>query len=67
MSSPIPRLIRRHWQRRREINDEDQEEGEVVADNPRPEDWVPQVMVEVCQDILQGLASPGGCPYLAAP
>src|SRR5437764_4542589 len=43
------------WQRRREIDDEDHEEGEVVADNPRPEDWLPQVMVEVCQDVLQGL------------
>ena len=43
------------WQSRRELDDEDHEEGEVVADNPRPEDWVPLVMVEVCQDILQGL------------
>ncbi len=40
--------------RRREI-DEQAEEGEAVADNPRPEDWLPQVMVEVCQDILQVL------------
>jgi hypothetical protein len=30
-------------------------EDEVIADNPRPEDWLPQVMIEVCQDILQGL------------
>jgi hypothetical protein len=43
------------WQRQREIDDEDHEESEVLADNPRPEDWLPQVMVEVCQDILQGL------------
>ena len=41
--------------RRREIDDEDREEEEAIADNPRPEDWLPQVMVEVCQDILQGL------------
>ena len=43
------------WQRWREIDDEDHEEGEVLADNPRPEDWLPRVMVEVCQDILQVL------------
>ena len=45
------------WRRQHEIDDEDHEEDEVVADNPRPEDWLPQVMVEVCQDILQGLES----------
>ena len=43
------------WERRRESDDEDHEEGEVLADGPRAEDWLPQVMVEVCQDILQGL------------
>jgi hypothetical protein len=36
-------------------DEEDQEENEVVADNPRPEDWLPQVMVDVCQDIQQVL------------
>lgn len=35
--------------------DEGDEEGEVVADNPRPEEWLPQVMVDVCQDILRVL------------
>jgi hypothetical protein len=30
-------------------------EGEIVADNPRPEEWLPQVMIEVCQDIVQVL------------
>jgi len=40
--------------RQREI-DEQLEEGKVLADNPRPEDWLPQVMVEVCQDILHVL------------
>ncbi len=35
--------------------DEDDEDDEVVADNPRPDEWLPQVMVEVCQDILQVL------------
>ncbi len=38
-----------------EDEDEDIEPVEVVADNPRPEEWVPQVMVEVCQDIMHGL------------
>lgn len=40
--------------RHRTIGDED-ESGEVIADNPRPEDWLPEVMVEVCQDILKVL------------
>ena len=35
--------------------DEDDEIEKVVADNPRPEEWLPQVMIEVCQDILQVL------------
>ncbi len=34
--------------------DEEGEE-ETVADDPRPEEWLPQVMVDVCQDILQVL------------
>jgi hypothetical protein len=41
--------------RKVEEDDEEQEEEEIVADNPRPEDWLPQVMVEVCQDIVQVL------------
>ncbi len=41
--------------RRRRAVDDEAGEGEVIADNPRPEDWLPQVMVEVCQDILHGL------------
>jgi hypothetical protein len=45
----------RFAQRRRREGDEDDEDVEVVADNPRPEEWLPQVMVEVCQDILQVL------------
>ncbi len=40
--------------RLRIVGDED-EVDEVVADNPRPEEWLPQVMVEVCQDILKVL------------
>ncbi len=48
----------RFVQRQHRLADEDEneEEGEeVVADNPRPEEWLPQVMVEVCQDILHVL------------
>lgn len=42
--------------RHREIEEEEEDdEEEVVADNPRPEEWLPQVMVEVCEDILQVL------------
>ena len=45
----------RFVQRHRPSSDEEEEETEVVADNPRPEEWLPQVMVDVCQDILQVL------------
>ena len=48
-------LSERAARRPRRESDEEHEEDEIVADNPRPEDWLPQVMVEVCQDILQGL------------
>src|SRR5881392_2302431 len=41
----------------RRAMDEEIEEDEVAADNPRPEDWLPQVMADVCQDILQVLES----------
>jgi hypothetical protein len=41
--------------RRRALNDDDGDEVEVIADDPRPEEWLPQVMVEVCQDILRVL------------
>jgi hypothetical protein len=37
------------------IDDDDEDDSEVIADNPQPEEWLPQVMVEVCQDILQVL------------
>ena len=47
-----------HMHRFRGYNLEDGEEGEEpIADNPRPEEWLPQVMVEVCQDILHVLAA----------
>src|SRR5947209_12545213 len=44
-------------QRQRHLNEDDDERAEIVADNPRPEEWLPQVMVEVCQDIVQVLAT----------
>ena len=50
-----------HYQQERSLrhsqHSEDHEDKEVIADNPRPEDWLPQIMVEVCQDILHGLTS----------
>lgn len=50
----------RFIQRRRSVNEEDEnaderEEIEVHADNPRPEEWLPQIMDEVCQDIQRVL------------
>lgn len=50
----------RSVQRLRSINEEDEdaderEEAEAAADNPRPEEWLPQVMEEICQDILRVL------------
>lgn len=45
---------RRNRRRRREM-DEDNEDVEAVADDPRPEDWLPQIMGDVCQDIIQVL------------
>jgi hypothetical protein len=52
----------RSIQRHRSINeeedeDEESEEVEVIADQPRPEKWLPQVMEEICQDIVQVLAA----------
>jgi hypothetical protein len=48
-----------HQQRRAESRqrafDEDDEGGEVIADNPHPEEWLPQIMEEVCQDVLHVL------------
>lgn len=53
---PHPRSSGRFIPRRhREIEEDEGDEDEVVADNPHPEEWLPQVMVEVCQDILQVL------------
>ncbi len=46
---------RRRAERRLRAIEEDEEGGEVIADNPQPEEWLPQVMVEVCQDILHVL------------
>lgn len=35
--------------------DEDEDSIEVMPDNPHPEEWLPQVLIEVCQDIMQVL------------
>lgn len=45
---------RRRAERRRHEADEG---GEIVADNPQAQEWLPQVMVEVSQDILHVLAA----------
>ena len=37
--------------------DEHMESGVQDGDDPRPEDWLPQVLVEVCQDIVQVLTA----------
>ena len=48
-----------HRSRSEAVGDDDDEENEVevVADNPRPEDWLPQVMFDVCLDICQVLTT----------
>jgi len=46
---------RRQPERAHQHLDEDEDDSEVVADNPQPEEWLPQVMIEVCQDIMQVL------------
>jgi hypothetical protein len=46
---------RRRVERSHQHIDEDEDDSEVIADNPQPEEWLPQVMVEVCQDIMQVL------------
>ncbi len=49
--------MQRKAERRFHNADDEEESGEVIADNPRPEEWLPQVLVEVCQDILHVLAA----------
>ena len=51
------RFVQRPHRATGEDDDDDDDDEEVVADNPRPEEWLPQVMVEVCQDILHVLES----------
>jgi hypothetical protein len=34
---------------------EEEDIDEIVADNPRPEDWLPAVLEDVCQDIMKVL------------
>jgi hypothetical protein len=36
---------------------EDGEPGEIIADEPHPENWLPLVMEEVCQDVLHVLST----------
>lgn len=42
-------------QRRQRENDEEHEGEAIIADNPCPEEWLPEVMIEVCQDIVHVL------------
>ena len=57
--SPHNRPARFIQRTRPEATEEDDEENEVevIADNPRPEDWLPQVMFDVCLDICQVLTT----------
>nr|BBH93369.1 hypothetical protein KTA_15680 [Thermogemmatispora argillosa] len=45
------------WSHRYSYDEEEEEEGEaeIVADDPHPEEWLPRVMVDVCQDIVHVL------------
>ncbi len=45
----------RKTRRNQHVLDHNTEEDEVVADHPHPENWLPQVIADVCQDILQVL------------
>src|SRR5438876_989870 len=42
-------------QRRYRAIEDDAVIDEIVADNPRPEDWLPTVLEDVCQDIMKVL------------
>ena len=41
--------------RRHRDTEEDHEDSEIVPDSPHPEEWLPHIMDEVCQDIIQVL------------
>ena len=41
--------------RRHRDEDEGDEPQEFVADNPHPEEWLPRILEDVCQDIIQVL------------
>ena len=41
----------------RHYHDPQDSEYEAIAAHPRPEVWLPQIMVEVCQDILHVIAA----------
>ncbi|TMC87762.1 MAG: hypothetical protein E6J22_16935 [Chloroflexi bacterium] len=42
-------------QRRYRAIEDDEVIDEIIADNPRPEDWLPTVLEDVCQDIMKVL------------
>ena len=44
----------RHFHCYRAIKD-DEEIDEIVADNPSPENWLPTILEDVCQDIMKVL------------
>jgi hypothetical protein len=56
LHSDTPGLARSSVDRHSREHDEE-EVNDMVADNPRPEEWLPQVMMEVCQDILHVLSA----------
>lgn len=41
----------------RDLQDDEESDEAPIADDPHPEEWLPQIMVEVCQDILHVLAA----------
>lgn len=53
-SSSYPKT--KHREPQHTVTD-DEDERELIADHPQPEKWLPQVLEEVCQDILQVLAA----------
>jgi hypothetical protein len=50
----LEEYARRLRERQKQIaQNSEEDDSSIVADDPRPEDWLPQVMDDVCQDILQ--------------
>ena len=44
-----------HTALRHRGNNEEHDEQEIVPDNPQPEEWLPSIMGDVCQDVIQVL------------